>query len=661
MFNAKFFFLKFAKKTFSMVLFLCLLLFLSSLCISCTSHDSDATLLEDALEFAGDNRGELERVIDHYKDDGEKQEAAKFLIRNMPHYYSYKGWQLDSIKPVLAYIANTPGVNVMTGEQRLKWGTFSYNGLEKVYDCKVITADYLIRNIDHAFKVWKGRPWNRSLGFDDFCELLLPYRIGNEPLSDWRPVYEKYYAHILDSAYHGGDVVEACRVVNGELQRQGVEYNTEFSLPHMEATFLLNNRVGYCRENCDLSVYAMRACGIPVASDFFMVSPDYQHSHQWMVVRDTTGVYIQFGFDDIVPQRGKRLSDGRKKGKVYRMCYGMQDDRKTAVLSRDAVPNAMRAVFVKDVTSGYFGCNRVAVPVETKTDNLYLGVFTTKGWQPVDFGEREGSDAVFHDLEPGVIYQTLAYDDNGICQPAGYPFLYPARGGKPQVLKPGEMQKVSLRRKMSLVERVGRRLYRSIIGTRIEASADRTFRHSCLIHEFCDTLRYCNLKIHNNGDGKKYRYLRYTVTDGYPINFSDIAVYEDSLCRKEVPVRLVTKIGNRYEPQNMTDHDMMTAFSGPEGLRSIVFELSRPSRIGSIDFYPQNDANFILPGDTYELFCQDGINGWRSLGTRTATGETVNFMAPKNALLWLRDITRGKEEQVFVYRDGRQLFVYDIR
>lgn len=52
-----------------------------------------------------------------------------------------------------------------------------------------MTADYLINNIDHAFKVWKHRPWNKTLGFDDFCELILPYRIGNEPLSDWRPVY----------------------------------------------------------------------------------------------------------------------------------------------------------------------------------------------------------------------------------------------------------------------------------------------------------------------------------------------------------------------------------------------------------------------------------------------------------------------------------------
>ena len=41
----------------------------------------------------------------------------------------------------------------------------------------VITAEYLIDNIDRAFDNWQKRPWNRSLSFEDFCEYLLPYRV----------------------------------------------------------------------------------------------------------------------------------------------------------------------------------------------------------------------------------------------------------------------------------------------------------------------------------------------------------------------------------------------------------------------------------------------------------------------------------------------------
>lgn len=40
--------------------------------------------MEYALEFAGENRGELEKVLEHYNDSGLKQDAARFLIEICP-------------------------------------------------------------------------------------------------------------------------------------------------------------------------------------------------------------------------------------------------------------------------------------------------------------------------------------------------------------------------------------------------------------------------------------------------------------------------------------------------------------------------------------------------------------------------------------------------
>ena len=79
---------------------------------ACTTETLNENQLELALEFAEDNRGELESVLLHYRNDPEKLKAAKFLISNMPHWYSYEGWQLDSIKPVLSYIAHTANVHI---------------------------------------------------------------------------------------------------------------------------------------------------------------------------------------------------------------------------------------------------------------------------------------------------------------------------------------------------------------------------------------------------------------------------------------------------------------------------------------------------------------------------------------------------------------------
>ena len=186
------------KSLFIIVLNIFVVIFL----MACNSSNSKR--LEQALLFAGDNRGELEKVLTHYKNNPEKLEAARFLICNMPRWYGYEGWQLDSIKPVL--IQKNKG-EIVPKEVIEKWQRVSFYSLPKVYDAKVITADYLIENIDLAFDVWKRYPWNRSLGFDDFCELILPYRIGDEPLSSWRKLYHDHYTAILDSAYRGNDVI----------------------------------------------------------------------------------------------------------------------------------------------------------------------------------------------------------------------------------------------------------------------------------------------------------------------------------------------------------------------------------------------------------------------------------------------------------------------
>nr|WP_233567065.1 hypothetical protein [Parabacteroides sp. AM58-2XD] len=45
---------------------------------------------------------------------------------------------------------------------------------------------------------------------------------------------------------------------------------------------------------------------------------------------------------------------------------------------------------------------------------------------------------------------------------------------------------------------------------------------------------------------------------------------------------------------------------------------------------------------------------------QTATGWELKYRAPDNALLWLRDRTKGREEQVFIYKEGKQYFTVDL-
>ena len=108
--------------------------------------------LEEALMYAGDNRPELENVLQHYKQnpaDQLKYKAACFLIENMKYKYA------------------------ITTDNNDRWIIKS--------DIKEIKDSLLIAHIDNVFMT-KDYSWSHQLSFTDFCEYLLPYRQGTEPL-----------------------------------------------------------------------------------------------------------------------------------------------------------------------------------------------------------------------------------------------------------------------------------------------------------------------------------------------------------------------------------------------------------------------------------------------------------------------------------------------
>ena len=624
--------------------------------MACNSLDSKR--LEQALQFAGDNRGELEKVLAHYENNPEKLEAARFLIRNMPRWYGYEGWQLDSIKPVLIQKDRKEAVPKEVIE---KWQRVSFYSLPKVYDAKVITADYLIDNIDLAFDVWKRYPWNRSLGFDDFCELILPYRIGDEPLSSWRKLYHDYYTAILDSAYQGDDVIEASKAVDEELKRVYYRWDTDFNIPHQSADFLFYHRVGFCREACDVILYAMRACGIPVACEYFVYSPEYQHPHFWTTLRDTTGKFIQFGFNEFEASRINPGSDGRKKGKVYRYCFGVQEEPFSGITTDKKVPALFRDRFIKDVTANYYGENEVSISVQSGYEEyVYLGVFSPGGWIPVDMTYNNKGSVTFRNLEPDVIYQPLVSDGQN-HRAAGYPFIYTPE--KISVLKPdtGNLKRAIVKRKMSLCGGYKDFPHRGIIGSRIEASLSKDFSNADVLYQFNDTLRsnYCELIPPDIN--KKYRYIRFVSPPDNILELAEFAIFTDSTDKGQIKLN---RIGDYPWPaswlDNITDGDILSYFSTGDSSCFVAYDLGKVTPIKKIVFSPRNDDNYVWPGDEYELFYQDGINGWISLGVRTATGRELEYLVPDNALLWLRDRTKGREEQVFIYKDGKQRFTVDI-
>jgi hypothetical protein len=145
-----------------------------------------------------------------------------------------------------------------------KYGSLNPNDYKIVYDSKVITADYLIRNIEQSFKVWHKQAWGKQITFDDFCEQILPYRIKNEPLDDWRETYYNTFQPILDSLLNDkNDPIEAIQVLWDTLNTKKWVYwdQKPGQYPFLAALNLLDNPMGDCFELAQFATYVMRALG----------------------------------------------------------------------------------------------------------------------------------------------------------------------------------------------------------------------------------------------------------------------------------------------------------------------------------------------------------------------------------------------------------------
>lgn len=618
---------------------------------SCSQNDR----LEYALRFAGDNRAELETVLEHYKDSGLKYNAACFLIENMPHCFAYVGWQLDSVKWAMATIDS---IGLIQPDLIKKWGNVGYRRFQKVYDAHVITADYLQKNIDAAFEAWRSRPWNKELSFEDFCELLLPYRIEDEPLGEWRDAYHQRYAYILDSL-NTSDIIEAADVV-GLRMKEHFRYSWDFAIPHQEASALLKHPMGNCRDACDFFVYAMRALGIPATVDYYAYSPESRKSHTWNVVRDTTGKYVPCLFADGRIKRDTFETDHRKMGKVFRKTYARQPEPYKGICNDKRIPRFFQDMYRKDVSCNYFE-NTLAVDFGSTPSGQYgyLGTFHPNGWVGIAVSKVKDGEAIFHDMEPGCVYAPLVYENNKY-KSVNYPFLIEGNERKEFVPDLNRCEKVELFRKAVLYKWSKVRMA-DMVGSRFDFSDTRNFRESSYCYEVADTLK-SNYNMIPLATLVTCRYVRMMPAPGKHVELAELQCYDsrDSLL---IPAE-VDAAPETYVMRILDyafDGDPLTFYKTDSIDVPVIVDFGKRVRIDRFLFMPRNDDNFIRVGDVYELFYHGGSKGWISLGCKVAATTCLEYdNVPANALLHLRNRTRGEEEHIFYMKNGKQEFISEL-
>lgn len=597
--------------------------------------------IEKVLQQAGSNRKELEKVLKHYSRcpaDSLKLRAAEFLIENMPGKYSkYYDAPLEDVSTVMLRWTSSPDKKAVTD-------TYGLGELIIREDVKYMSCDYLINNIDLAFKVWEEQPWGKHIPFDAFCEDILPYRISTEPLENWRAKALTGFAEINRSFREQPDIsaVEACKRLNRLLPK----FRMDKDFIPMNWSMLIATTRSTCDGISASALFAMRALGIPVAQDFTPMYPYIKSGHSWNAVRDSSGKYISFMGTETAPG-DPHQGTAFIQAKVFRKTFKIQDSIQEDI---SAVPPVYRNSCFKDVSPEYTGFGDIRTPLNSSPppagaskEYVYIAMLNSEvQWKITGREKLDGTGYLSSSIAFNIIYMPVYYKDD-ILTPAGNPFRLDTVG-KPRFFEIDTARYDTLLLtdiKMTNKNAVNMWTKRMLHGI-FEAANKSDFSDAVTLHtidELPDGLNYNRVKLNSAG---KFRYIRYiSPPDGY-CNVAEIGVYGTDgkkLSGTQIGIQAANpelmNINYAFDENLVTFYELKDAWIG--------LDFGEPEQIGEIRYFPRNDH--------FEISYWTGTL-WQPAGKLNVSNRELQV--PSGALLRLNAARTEKEkDRVFFMYNGK--------
>ena len=622
--------------------------------------------LRYALRAAGENRPQLERVLDHYRHedrDPSKLAAAKYLIINMPGHYSFS----DTVS--VGYYYNS-AITIQQSGGSPEWqrdtlrqiSDSQYSHLFKTIksDVELISANYLISNIDKVFHEWRTRPWAQHLTFDEFREWILPYKVSDlQILDSWRDILSARFSDSINSIPIDDNrrlsIYGAIDIVRNEIHTKNtprVLWEDRSGIPLMSAQTWANMTFGSCYDYVTMGTAVFRSMGLPSVVDHVPFWGRNHDGHSWFTFLSDKGIE-EPTINSMIMPAGFPFYPYERIPKVWRDTY---------TINRDRVKYRNTAKYVypfelcqQDVTDHYVKTSDIEVdmygdvPVIDKYVYLAMVVNSSgPSWQILDFGNIRHDKACFRKVGRNNLYITLGFDGNGLV-PISNPFVLQKDGNMRYIVHEEgcDTRSMDIRRKYyesyNVVD-----MRRRIIGGKIQCASNPDFDDSLTLLTLSSTIIPDKIPITSE---RPYRYWRYLSPDGSWGSVAEVSFMDNQ--GKPVKGRgIAVAQAGQDAIDRAFDGNVLSNFevNQPDG-NWVGIDLGVSGDVSFVRIVPRSDDNDVCPGNEYELFFYNGRD-WKSLGRSIAHDNSLHYdIVPLNTLLWLRNYTRGRDERPFIVDD----------
>jgi hypothetical protein len=235
--------------------------------------------LAQALDLAGANAPELENALERSSADEFMLDAMRFLIVNSP-----------------------------------------------LADIGSVSADYLVNNVELAIRA-REFPWAANYDDETWAHYVLPMRVSQEPLEDWRQQFFDEISANIDGLETLEEAISATSVVRSRAGFKQTQRRDQGPISTLKSGY------GRCEELIILHVDTLRAIGIPARQAYCPYWSHQDNNHAWMEVYLDDG---RWWCDEVVGQQDRRggwvMAACRQASVVCSMCFGLPTDRGEGVI-----------------------------------------------------------------------------------------------------------------------------------------------------------------------------------------------------------------------------------------------------------------------------------------------------------------------------------------
>jgi len=415
-----------------------LLFFFSSLsmlswqCMKSTKPGIPADVLH-VIQNAGLNKPELVKAIGHYVDnkDSLKRKALFCLMAQMDKNYSVYYSVQDTLGNHYSFdpkdYPNYLSLKHAWDSTEQVRGDLLYHADSFRVDGQTLSGNYLISNIQEAFKAQTGFLWSKNYDFQTFCHWILPYRVANEQPEAFRQYFLKEYgplpqkfnnknAHILDVATY-----------LNKLINQKIDYKDTYNKSLNVQTIRQLEKSGF-GNFYDINIYkvkVLRAFGIAAALDYspFLADTNFGFAYTTVILPDKNEFILEFN------HRVKALYKPGRLAKVYRRTFFRDSSSLYTIKKlRTSTPPFLGDFYYSDITNRLQSAN-VWLRLNDNPRYAYLSVFNDGGWHPISWAIPGDSVALFKKMGTHIVYLPVSYH-NHILMRQGLPFILDNRGLK---------------------------------------------------------------------------------------------------------------------------------------------------------------------------------------------------------------------------------------